>query len=56
MTRRIRIAHIITKMELGGAQHNTLYTLRHLDRSRFEPVLIAGPGGILDRELGETCL
>ena len=46
----IRVCHIITKLELGGAQQNTLYTLAHLDRSRFEPTLITGTRGILDSE------
>jgi glycosyltransferase involved in cell wall biosynthesis len=45
-----RVAHIITKLELGGAQQNTLFTVAHLDQARYQPVLIAGEGGILDRE------
>jgi glycosyltransferase involved in cell wall biosynthesis len=45
-----RIAHVITRLELGGAQQNTLYCVRHHDRSRFEVFLYAGPGGILDQE------
>jgi glycosyltransferase involved in cell wall biosynthesis len=47
---KIKVCHIITKLELGGAQQNTLYTVAHLDRARFKPVLIAGKGGILDAE------
>ena len=47
---KLRIAHIITQLELGGAQRNTLYTISHLDRNRFEPTLLCGPGGILDEE------
>jgi len=47
---RLRIAHIITKLELGGAQQNTLYTVRNLNRSLFDVALIAGPGGLLDDE------
>ena len=46
----IRVAHVITKLELGGAQGNTLYTVSRLDRSRFEPHLICGRGGMLDSE------
>ena len=45
---RLRVLHLITQLELGGAQDNTLYTVAHLDRGRFEPVLAAGPGGLLD--------
>jgi len=46
----IRVCHVITELALGGAQQNTLYTVAHLDRRRFEPILIAGPGGLLDAE------
>jgi len=46
--RRIKVVHIITMLELGGAQEITLHQVEHLDRRRFEPVLVAGPGGILD--------
>jgi len=48
--KKVKIAHIITMLELGGAQQNTLYTIEHLDRTFFEPVLICGAGGILDEE------
>jgi len=47
---RLRICHIITLLELGGAQQNTLYTALHLDRRRFQVSLVAGPGGLLDAE------
>jgi glycosyltransferase involved in cell wall biosynthesis len=47
---RLRVVHIITKLELGGAQQNTLYTVLNLNRSLFEPHLISGPGGYLDDE------
>src|ERR1700739_4079976 len=49
-TKKLRVAHIITQLELGGAQRNTLYTLAHLDRERFESTLLCGTGGILDEE------
>ncbi|MDE2291781.1 MAG: glycosyltransferase family 4 protein, partial [Elusimicrobia bacterium] len=42
--------HVVTRLDLGGAQQNTLYTVAHLDRSRFEPVLACGAGGLLDAE------
>jgi len=48
--RKARVVHIITKLELGGAQQNTLYTVSHLDRGLFEPVLVSGEPGILDDE------
>ena len=44
------ICHIITKLELGGAQEVALYAVSHLDRTRFRPVLLAGPGGLLTEE------
>ncbi|HET8721094.1 MAG TPA: glycosyltransferase [Nitrospira sp.] len=44
------ICHIITKLELGGAQEVALYAVSHLDRSRFRSVLVAGPGGMLTEE------
>ena len=47
-TRRPRIVHIITRLELGGAQQNTLYCVEHHDRTRFDVGLWAGEGGILD--------
>jgi len=47
---RIKVAHIITMLELGGAQANTLYTVTHLDRERFEPVLLTGSEGPLVAE------
>ena len=48
--RRRRIVHAITRLELGGAQENTLFCVAHHDRSRFEAGLVAGRGGILDGE------
>ncbi|MGA1791404.1 MAG: glycosyltransferase family 4 protein [bacterium] len=46
-TLKVKVIHIITKLELGGAQQTTLYTLANLDQSHFIPVLICGPDGIL---------
>ena len=43
------IIHTITKLELGGAQQNTLFTLEHLD-DRFRGILICGRGGYLDKK------
>src|SRR5262245_60466487 len=51
--KRLRVAHIITKLDLGGAELSTLYTVRNLNRSLFDPHLIAGPGGILDDEVNK---
>lgn len=46
----VKVAHLITRLDLGGAQQNTLHTVRHLDRALFEPVLLCGAGGMLDEE------
>jgi glycosyltransferase involved in cell wall biosynthesis len=43
----VKVVHIITKLELGGAQINTVYTYENLDENQFETYLISGPGGIL---------
>lgn len=47
---RLTVGHIITQLELGGAQQNTLYTIQNLDRERFTPFLMSGRGSILDNE------
>ncbi|MCK6548477.1 glycosyltransferase [Myxococcota bacterium] len=44
----ITVVHLITKLEMGGAQENTLYTVEHLDRRRFRVALLHGPGGYYD--------
>jgi glycosyltransferase involved in cell wall biosynthesis len=49
-----KVVHVVTRLDLGGAQQNTLYTVSHLDRSVYEPVLVAGEGGVLDQE-ATTC-
>lgn len=50
---KTRIAHIITKLELGGAQKTTLSLLRHINKEHYEVYLITSPSGYL-RE--EACL
>jgi len=44
------VCHIITKLELGGAQEVALHAVSRLDRSKFRAALIAGPGGLLTDE------
>jgi glycosyltransferase involved in cell wall biosynthesis len=43
-----KIVHLITRLELGGAQQNTLFCVEHHDRTRFAVGLWAGEGGVLD--------
>lgn len=47
----IKVAHVITRLDLGGAQQNTLHTVRTLDRARFAPLLVCGEGGFFDDEV-----
>jgi hypothetical protein len=46
----VRVAHIITKLELGGAQQVALFTVAQLNRAKYAPILIAGEPGLLDEE------
>jgi len=48
---RLRVLHLITRLELGGAQRNTLATCHGLDPSRFDAHLAYGPGGMLDNQV-----
>lgn len=45
---RVRVLHVITRLEPGGAQRNTLYTVGHLARDEFDAGLAWGPGAPLD--------
>jgi glycosyltransferase involved in cell wall biosynthesis len=40
---RIRVAHVITRMIVGGAQETVLLAAALADTSRFEPVVVCGP-------------
>lgn len=48
--KRLKVVHVITRLEFGGAQQNVLYTLNHMDHGFFEPILACGQGGYLDDE------
>lgn len=48
---KIKIARIITRMDLGGAQRAVLHLSRGLDTRRFEQMVITGDGGLLLQEL-----
>ncbi len=54
-TRRPKVCHVITRLILGGAQENTLYTVELLQASgRFDVTLVTGPalgpeGSLLER-------
>lgn len=38
-----RVAHVITRMIVGGAQETVLLAAALADRSRFEPIIVCGP-------------
>ena len=44
----IRIVYIITSLGIGGAERQLLLLLKHLDRARFTPHLIAFFSGDLE--------
>ena len=44
-----KIAFIITKLELGGAQKSVLYSVKNLNHPPFKTYLLCGKGGFLDK-------
>ncbi len=48
---KVKIARIITRMDLGGAQQAVLFLSRGLSPDLFEQILITGEGGLLFEEL-----
>ncbi len=48
---KIKIARIITRMDLGGAQKAVLHLSKGLDPALFEQIVITGEGGLLLPEL-----
>jgi len=44
---KTKVFHVITKLELGGAQKVTLMTLERLPRDQYEVALITNPDGLL---------
>lgn len=49
MARRLKVAHAITELVVGGAVDNTLLTCAGLDRARYEVHAIGGPGAWVER-------
>ena len=49
LERRRRVLHVITHLDNGGAQANTLLTVAGLDRGRYQVDLAAGPGVLQDQ-------
>jgi hypothetical protein len=46
----MRICHIITKPELGGAQLSTLNLISNLPRDKYQVSIVTSPNGILKQE------
>ena len=44
------IVHMVTRLENGGAQRQTLQIVRELPRADFDVALAYGPGGFLDEQ------
>ena len=44
---KAKVIHVITKLELGGAQKVTLMTLERLSRDHYDVGLVSGPEGLL---------
>lgn len=42
LNRKIKVAHIITRIITGGAEENTLYTIKGLDKKKYSIDLIVG--------------
>jgi glycosyltransferase involved in cell wall biosynthesis len=54
MTNRRKVVHVITRLDFGGAQQNTLWTVRHLNPEKYDVVLASGQGGKLDEDAHES--
>lgn len=46
-----KIAFIVTKLDLGGAQKSVLYSVQNLPKDKFETYLLCGNGGFLDGQV-----
>ena len=45
------MAHVVTRLDFGGAQQNTLATVRGLSPEDFDVLLVCGEGGYFDAEV-----
>ncbi|UCE17748.1 MAG: glycosyltransferase family 4 protein [Gemmatimonadota bacterium] len=43
--RKIKVLHMITELPVGGAQDNTLLTVSHLDKRKYDVTLLSSPAG-----------
>jgi glycosyltransferase involved in cell wall biosynthesis len=54
LERRTRVLHVITHLDNGGAQANTLLSVAGLDRGRYRVDLAAGPGVLHSQALASA--
>ncbi len=47
---RVKVVHLITLLEFGGAQGNTLHTVKNLNEEKFETLLWSGKGAYWDED------
>ncbi|MBF0217611.1 MAG: glycosyltransferase family 4 protein [Candidatus Omnitrophica bacterium] len=56
-TGKIKVTHIITRLDPGGSSTNTVETVSRLDRKRYEILLIYGrthdPDGLIEKDLAQ---
>lgn len=52
-SRKVRVAHVITRLIRGGADENTILTVLGVDRERYEVDILAGRGSELTGFPGE---
>lgn len=48
-----KVIHVITRLDWGGSAQNTLLTALGQDRTKFEPVVVAGRAGRWDAQGGD---
>lgn len=48
-----RVMHVITRLDRGGSAQNTMITALGQDRTRFEPLVVAGHAGQWDDQGGD---
>lgn len=51
---RVKVIHLITLLEFGGAQGNTIHTVKNLNPSRFEALLWSGRGAYWDQRVANV--
>lgn len=51
MKRPIRIGFVVEGLDIGGTELSLMKWLRHCDRRKFEPLVFAFRGGVLESEL-----